>query len=200
MTGMTNFYLNGQSSPNSPANFVIEGVIPNQPLVLGAQRATDDIDSIFTGELIELRIWSRALSPSEVAEFGRGVIPGPSDPKLVDYQSIGANGVREDLENSSEIFLPFLNNDIKSPLLSGQATIQALQVSPDKGGMKTLAYSNLSGVEFSLEFWAQINTDGYIMRGVGANKQVNISLAREGDAIKVLVNCAVPRIKGSSIP
>lgn len=191
----TTFYLNGQPGPNPPLNYVIEGVIPNQPLVLGAQRATDDNDSVFSGELVELFIWSRALTPNEVADIARGVVQDPADPALVYYQPLGANGTREDLDASNMIFVPILSKEAKYPLLSGQATMQTLRVGPDKGGLQTLAYTNLTGVEFSLELWAQMNTDGYLLRGLGANNQVKFSLARQGEEIILLIS---DRTKGPS--
>ncbi|AKP49873.1 LamG domain-containing protein [Cyclobacterium amurskyense] len=196
--GSTSFYLNGKPSTNSPASFVIEGVITNQPLVLGARRATDDIDSIFTGELVDLYIWSRALTPLEVSEMARGVVPNTSDPSLVDHQLNRVSEVREDLSDSGKIFLPMLDNEVKFPLLSNLGTMQALQVSPTKGGMRTLVYNDLTGDEFSLEFWVKINTEGYVIRGINNNNQVDIALFVEGGAIIVLINDRVTGEKYSS--
>jgi len=184
----TTCYLNGKPGPNPPANFVVDGVIPDQPLVLGAQRATDANDSVFSGEFVALRIWSRALNHDEVAKQARGVLPYPADPAMVYYNALGETGVREELDAPNIFFSPILNQEVTYPLLSGQATMQVLKVGPDKGGMQTLAYSNLSGVEFSLEFWAKIGTDGLVCsghRGVDADNVMHFSIARQGEALNL---------------
>jgi hypothetical protein len=179
----TTMYLNGQPGPNPPANYVIDGVITDQPFLLGALRATDANDTVFSGEIAELRIWSRPRTPGEIAQSARGVVPDATDPALVEYWAMGANGIQDDLDSSNQIFVPILRNEVKYPLLSEQATMQVLRVGPNKGGMRTLAYDNLTGIEFSLELWAQTNTDGFLLRGLGANAQVYLSLARAGDKV-----------------
>lgn len=187
----TMFYLNGQPGPNPPANYVIDGVIPDQLFLLGARQATDANDTVFTGDLVELRFWSRCLSANEVAEFARGVMPDPNDASNVYYNSLGATGVQEDQNPSNTFFSPILTQKISYPLLSSQAQRQVLHIGPDTGAMQTLAYQNLSGVEFSLEFWAKITTDGYIVlgrQGVNADNVVNFSLARQGEVLTLLIN------------
>ncbi|MBD3630862.1 LamG-like jellyroll fold domain-containing protein [Cyclobacterium sp.] len=186
----TTFYLNGQPGRNPPANYVIDGVIPDQPFLLGAKQATDANDTVFTGDLVELRFWSRPLQANEIAEFSRGVIPHPNDPSNVYYNSLGAIGVHEEQNGSSTFFSPILYPNAGYPLLSSLAKMHTLHIGPAKGGMQTLAYPNLSGVEFSFELWVRITTDGYIgfgRRNVDAGNVINFSLARQGEVLILLI-------------
>ncbi|HSI75089.1 MAG TPA: LamG domain-containing protein [Lunatimonas sp.] len=179
----TTFYLNGQPGPYPPGGYMFDGVIPDQPLLLGARQATDANDTVFTGDLVELRFWSRPLSADEVAEFARGVVPDPSDPALSDYQPLGAFDVAEDIYGNNRVFLPMLTDDVKYPLQSTQAMREELHVGPEKGGMHTLAYTNLTGSDFSLELWAQLTTDGFLLLGLGPNDIISFSLLKQGNQL-----------------
>lgn len=188
--GTTTCYLNGQPGPNPPANYVIDGVIANQPFLLGAQQATDANDTVFTGDLVELRFWSRPLTANEVSEFSRGAFPDPNDSSNVYYNSFGATGVQVASSGSGALFSPILNQNASYPLLSSLAKMHTLHIGPAKGGMQTLAYPNLSGVEFSLELWVRITNDGYIVfgrRGVDADNLTYFSLASQGAVLVLLI-------------
>nr|MBI1232186.1 hypothetical protein [Cytophagales bacterium] len=177
----TAFYLNGQPGPYPPGSYRSDGVITNQPLLLGAKQATDANDTVFTGDLVELRFWSRPLSAEEVAEFARGIVPDSSDPSLTDYQPLGTFKVAEDIYGNNRVFLPMLTDEVKYPLQSTQAMKEVLHVGPQKGGMHTLAYDNLTGSEFSLELWAQVTSDGLLLRGLGPNEVMSFSLGKQGN-------------------
>ncbi|WP_209329865.1 LamG domain-containing protein [Lunatimonas salinarum] len=187
----TTFYLNGKPGPYPPGSYMNDGVILSQPLLLGAKQTSDADDSVFTGDLIDLRFWSRPLSAEEVAEFARGVVPDATDPTISDYQPLGTFEVDEEIYGNNRVFLPMLENDVKYPLQSSLAMREVLHVGPDKGGMQTRPYTDLSGSDFTLELWAQVNTDGFLFRGLGTNEMVNVSLAKEGDRLVLSVKNAV---------
>ncbi|WP_375582674.1 LamG-like jellyroll fold domain-containing protein [Cyclobacterium xiamenense] len=188
--GTTCCYLNGQPGPNSPVNYVIDGVIANQPFILGAQQANDAEGTVFTGDLVELRFWSRPLSADEIAGFARGVVPDSNDPYLMYYNSREATGVQEILSGNKPMYFPLLNQQVTYSLLSASGAMHALQICPGKGGMRTLPYSGIDGIELSLECWTRSTADGYLCvgrTGTMADNSVIFSLARASGAIDLLI-------------
>ncbi len=183
----TTMYLNGRTGETPPAPYVLDGVVVDQPLVLGGRLATDADDEVFSGEMVELRIWSRVRTTAEVAESARGITPDGDDPALVEYWALGASGIQEGGDPTNPVFVPVLQNDVAYPLLSSQATKQVLLVGPDSGGMHTLPYDNLTGGEFSLEQWVRTDTEGMLLRGVGVGDRVGFSLTRKGQTFVLAV-------------
>jgi Concanavalin A-like lectin/glucanases superfamily len=66
-------YIDGKAKP--AVSISIDPLQPNLLMLLGAQWATDANDSIFTGQLRDVKIWSIARSAKQIANDAAGLLP-----------------------------------------------------------------------------------------------------------------------------
>ncbi|MDP5190637.1 LamG domain-containing protein [Rheinheimera baltica] len=186
------FYLNGVASESQSANGYISGVIADQPLVIGAKKATDDDSSIFTGDIAAMRIWSRALNAHEIADFANGLIPLSASDALTDYFPFGADELESSSLGSRGTYPPFKINEPQYPLLSTDASTHELQVGAERGGMQTKNITALSGSNLSVECWMRSDSAGTLLCLNNDSSTALLKLARKDAQLSIVISNTAP--------
>lgn len=106
--GQVQWYKNGQPVGNPIPGSL--GAVNNNPLVISNFQPNNDIPRLFEGDMDELGIWQRALSPAAIAGIYENGLRGK--PLNVEFEPLNIRSVDSSLGKVSIIyFTPFENRD-----------------------------------------------------------------------------------------
>lgn len=165
--GRTTIYVDGVAGPIASAD--LSGTIDGMPLLLGARRATDDDDEVFTGMLADVRLWNVARSADAIAADADGaVLPPDTDPNLVAHWLLDNEHRGFDLTGHGHA-LSIAGNSypLASRSLSDGGTPRAMLLAEAGDGM-TVAPVSIGTGDFSVECWAIPSSAGPIVEAVDA--------------------------------
>lgn len=180
-SGQATVYVDGVAGPTGATD--LTDTIDGQPLLLGARRATDADDEVFTGELADVRLWKVARSPDLIAGDANGAAPPPdTDPDLVAHWLLDDQHGGSDLSgHGNDLSIGGQSYPLAGLSLAIGGMQRAMLLAASGDGMRVPPVSVGTG-DFSAECWFIPKTAGPILEAVDTTSgQRRLAMVMDSD-------------------